>query len=281
MPNSVNDCPHISRLGLPWLPWQRVCWSTPRTSALGLAESDEGRAVPADRSVGRADGPDPGRRLRWAASRLDANIEVVGTKGESADDWLAREASAYGERGESFWLVTSDRELRRRAGSGAEKLVGGGSFARAPGRAHRRYVRVLTRISRQPVVGKRLPWRRVGDELAVCRADAGIGVECPHPDHLRLRVLWIPAPERRPTCRAEILREPSRRLVRPDELLPRRDPQRPRGDPRRCRGGRAGSPLAPGAVAVAGRDRALRELEANAAAETTAGQYRLRHQMPA
>jgi hypothetical protein len=60
----------------------------------------------------------------------DANIEVVGTKGESADDWLAREASAYGERGESFWLVTSDRELRRRAGSGAEKLVGGGSFAR-------------------------------------------------------------------------------------------------------------------------------------------------------
>jgi hypothetical protein len=60
----------------------------------------------------------------------DANIEVVGTKGESADDWLAREASAYGVRGESFWLVTSDRELRRRAGSGAERLVGGGSFAR-------------------------------------------------------------------------------------------------------------------------------------------------------
>jgi hypothetical protein len=60
----------------------------------------------------------------------DADIEVVGTTGESADDWLAREASAYGERGESFWLVTSDRELRWRAGSGAEKLVGGGSFAR-------------------------------------------------------------------------------------------------------------------------------------------------------
>jgi hypothetical protein len=34
-------------------------------------------------------------------------------------------------------------------------------------------------------------------------------------------------------------------------------------------------------VAIAGRDRALRELEANAAAETTAGQYGLRHQMPA
>ena len=60
----------------------------------------------------------------------DANIEVVGTKGESADDWLAREASAYGERGESFWLVTSDRELRERAGQNAERVVGGGSFAR-------------------------------------------------------------------------------------------------------------------------------------------------------
>lgn len=64
------------------------------------------------------------------APDCDAEIEMVGTTGESADDWLAREASAYAERGESFWLVTSDRELRRRAGSGAEKVVGGGSFAR-------------------------------------------------------------------------------------------------------------------------------------------------------
>jgi hypothetical protein len=64
------------------------------------------------------------------APDCDADIEVVGTTGESADDWLAREASAYGKRGESFWLVTSDRELRWRAGSAAEKVVGGGSFAR-------------------------------------------------------------------------------------------------------------------------------------------------------
>jgi hypothetical protein len=64
------------------------------------------------------------------APDCDADIEMVGTAGESADDWLAREASSFGERGESFWLVTSDRELRRRAGSGAEKVVGGGSFAR-------------------------------------------------------------------------------------------------------------------------------------------------------
>jgi predicted RNA-binding protein with PIN domain len=64
------------------------------------------------------------------APACSGEIEVVGTTGESADDWLAREAGAYGERGESFWLVTSDRELRTRAGSGAEKVVGGGSFAR-------------------------------------------------------------------------------------------------------------------------------------------------------
>jgi hypothetical protein len=64
------------------------------------------------------------------APECEGEIEVVGTLGESADDWLAREARAYAERGESFWLVTSDRELRRRAGPGAEKIAGGGSFAR-------------------------------------------------------------------------------------------------------------------------------------------------------
>ena len=64
------------------------------------------------------------------APECEADIEVVGTPSERADDWLAREARAYADRGESFWLVTSDRELRRRAGPGAEKIAGGGSFAR-------------------------------------------------------------------------------------------------------------------------------------------------------
>jgi hypothetical protein len=31
---------------------------------------------------------------------------------------------------EPFWLVTSDRALRELAGDGAEKVVGGGRFAR-------------------------------------------------------------------------------------------------------------------------------------------------------
>ena len=44
----------------------------------------------------------------------------------SADDWLAEHAGEY----EPYWLVTSDRELRRRAGGRAERVVGGGTFLR-------------------------------------------------------------------------------------------------------------------------------------------------------
>jgi hypothetical protein len=44
--------------------------------------------------------------------------------GGSADDWLAEHATEY----EPYWLVTSDRELRQRAGGHAERVVGGGAF---------------------------------------------------------------------------------------------------------------------------------------------------------
>jgi predicted RNA-binding protein with PIN domain len=54
-------------------------------------------------------------------------IEVVGTGQESADDWITRRAA---ELGEPYVLVTSDRELRERAGARADRVVGGGSFAR-------------------------------------------------------------------------------------------------------------------------------------------------------
>ena len=50
---------------------------------------------------------------------------AVGTGGESADDWIARRAA---ELEEPFWLATSDRELRRRAGGAAERIIGGGSL---------------------------------------------------------------------------------------------------------------------------------------------------------
>jgi uncharacterized protein YaiI (UPF0178 family) len=54
-------------------------------------------------------------------------VDVVGTGAESADDWIARRV---GELDGPFVLVTSDRELRERAGGNAEQVVGGGSFVR-------------------------------------------------------------------------------------------------------------------------------------------------------
>ena len=50
----------------------------------------------------------------------------IGTGGESADDWIARRA---GELAGTYWLVTSDRELRERASGGAGRVIGGGAFA--------------------------------------------------------------------------------------------------------------------------------------------------------
>jgi hypothetical protein len=71
----------------------------------------------------------------WAAEeRVDAEVVFDGpapdggiaTGAESADDWIARRAGEL----DSYWLVTSDRELRERAGGRAERVVGGGAFAR-------------------------------------------------------------------------------------------------------------------------------------------------------
>jgi len=61
----------------------------------------------------------------WAA-REDVEPRVVFEGAETADDRIAREAA--GE--ERYWLVTSDRGLRERAGGRAERVVGGGSFLR-------------------------------------------------------------------------------------------------------------------------------------------------------
>ena len=58
------------------------------------------------------------------------SVTVVGTDRESADDWIARRAGELARAGAPYVLVTSDRELRQRAGGAAERVVGGGSFAR-------------------------------------------------------------------------------------------------------------------------------------------------------
>ena len=46
---------------------------------------------------------------------------------ETADDQIARWAS---DPEGPYWLVTSDRGLRERAAAGAERVIGGGAFAR-------------------------------------------------------------------------------------------------------------------------------------------------------
>jgi hypothetical protein len=47
----------------------------------------------------------------------------------TADDWLAAHAREHAP----YWLVTSDRELRERAGRDAERIVGGGGFLKELG----------------------------------------------------------------------------------------------------------------------------------------------------
>ena len=111
------DARNVLRSRWPNIPEERVV-ELCRTWA---AEQDVHALVVFD---GRAPGGVVGER------RLDRRCVVVGTGSESADDWLARAAAEHRREGRAFVLVTSDRELRRRAGEGAEDVVGGGRFAR-------------------------------------------------------------------------------------------------------------------------------------------------------
>jgi predicted nuclease of predicted toxin-antitoxin system len=61
----------------------------------------------------------------WAA-REGVEARVFWEGAETADDRIVREAAAL----DRYWLVTSDRGLRERAGKRAEQVVGGGSFLR-------------------------------------------------------------------------------------------------------------------------------------------------------
>ncbi|MFN2472278.1 MAG: hypothetical protein ABR583_15095 [Gaiellaceae bacterium] len=59
-----------------------------------------------------------------------AACAILETGKASADDWIAALTATMVERGQPYWLVTSDRELRERAGGGAERTIGGGTLAR-------------------------------------------------------------------------------------------------------------------------------------------------------
>jgi predicted RNA-binding protein with PIN domain len=66
-------------------------------------------------------------RARDWAHEHGHEVIVVWEGGESADDRIAREVR---ELTPPLWVVTSDRELRGRVAAHAERIVGGGSFAR-------------------------------------------------------------------------------------------------------------------------------------------------------
>ena len=70
------------------------------------------------------DGKAPGGVV--GVTEPDQRTTLVGTGGESADDWLIREAPHYSRA----WLVTSDRASRAAASGQAEPVIGGGSFLR-------------------------------------------------------------------------------------------------------------------------------------------------------
>jgi rRNA-processing protein FCF1 len=62
----------------------------------------------------------------WA-EREGVDARVVFETEETAADRIAREAAGLDG---PYWLVTSDRGLRERAGRSADRVIGGGSFAR-------------------------------------------------------------------------------------------------------------------------------------------------------
>jgi hypothetical protein len=99
---------------------QRSRWPNFRAEELVrlIGEWADGRDV---RAVAIFDGGAPGP---------SGGVEVIGTGAESADDWLIRETARLRAAGEPFWIVTSDRALRSAAGHGAERVIGGGSFAK-------------------------------------------------------------------------------------------------------------------------------------------------------
>lgn len=60
----------------------------------------------------------------------DERTVIVATKGEIADDVIAREVEELRAESEPVIVATSDRELRERVESHGAKVIGGGSFLR-------------------------------------------------------------------------------------------------------------------------------------------------------
>jgi len=106
---------------------QRSLW--PNLSSEEVLDRARGWAAERDlRPVVVFDGRAPGGVV--GEHELEDGTLVVGTGAETADDWLIRAATERRGSGRPYWLVTSDRALREIAAPGAERTIGGGSFAR-------------------------------------------------------------------------------------------------------------------------------------------------------
>ena len=68
------------------------------------------------------------KRANAWGSREGHDIVVVFEGAQSADDEIVELASVHEG---PLWVVTSDRELRHRVAPFADRIIGGGSFARA------------------------------------------------------------------------------------------------------------------------------------------------------
>jgi hypothetical protein len=73
-------------------------------------------------------------RSRWPNIPEDELVRLIGEW--AAEEGLEPEIVFDGRAPEGgigtagpYWLVTSDRELRERAGGGAQRVIGGGAFA--------------------------------------------------------------------------------------------------------------------------------------------------------
>jgi predicted RNA-binding protein with PIN domain len=67
---------------------------------------------------------------RWAGREgVRAQVVFEGSR-ETADDRIVAQAAELHAQGEEVWVATSDRELRERLKPYAERIIGGGSFAR-------------------------------------------------------------------------------------------------------------------------------------------------------
>jgi predicted RNA-binding protein with PIN domain len=72
-------------------------------------------------------GDELGQRSEAWAKQEGHDVRIIWEGSESADDQIARLVE---ELEPPVWVVTSDRGLRDRVRGRAERLIGGGSFAR-------------------------------------------------------------------------------------------------------------------------------------------------------